>query len=196
MEKSGLYEVYICRYKDEVIYIGSGKIGRHKHTISGTSANYGLNKMHFENSVLDIEIKVFKDKKASLDYEKDQIYILRPKLNVIYNYKNYKRNELASEAVALKAKVLKSLMNLNLRNDRRNKLEAIVRELFKTFSIPALKEGVPFKYLIYNENRFLKSLATTHKLRSLKNNPDFRDFLVIDDKIKFDFERILNDQKD
>ena len=119
--------------------------------------------------------------------------MLRPKFNVVHNTQSYKRNELATEAVVLKAKFLKSILNLNIENDRKTKLDAIVKELFKTFSISALKEGIPFKYLLYSENRFLKSLSTCKKNRSLNTHKDFRDFLVIDDKIKFDFERILNE---
>ena len=39
----GLYEVYVCKHNDEIVYIGSGKHGRHKHCVSGVSQNYGHN---------------------------------------------------------------------------------------------------------------------------------------------------------
>ena len=52
-----LYEVYMCKFQDDVLYIGSGKIGRHTHCDSGISNVYGLNRLHFGGVELDTDWK-------------------------------------------------------------------------------------------------------------------------------------------
>ena len=47
MSKENCYEVYVCRVDGEIVYIGSGRHGRHKHCDSGCSHVYELNKIHF-----------------------------------------------------------------------------------------------------------------------------------------------------
>lgn len=44
-----IYEVYIVKVRQSVVYVGMGKRGRHKHTQSGVSHVYGLNQLHFTN---------------------------------------------------------------------------------------------------------------------------------------------------
>ena len=51
-----LYEVYMCKFQDDVLYIGSGKIGRHTHCDSGISNVYGLNRLHFGGVELDVKV--------------------------------------------------------------------------------------------------------------------------------------------
>ena len=48
-----LYEVYMCKFQYDVLYIGSGKIGRYTHCDSGISNVYGLNRLHFGGVELD-----------------------------------------------------------------------------------------------------------------------------------------------
>lgn len=64
------YEVYICTLDKDVLYIGSGRINRHKHCNSGTSHVYGLNKLHFEGNIFDVNLKFFLTKEESLEEEK------------------------------------------------------------------------------------------------------------------------------
>ena len=40
-----MYEVYVCKLNDEVLYVGQGKLGRHKHCNSGCSHVYELYKL-------------------------------------------------------------------------------------------------------------------------------------------------------
>ena len=43
-------EVYIAYGENnEVLYVGQGNIGRHKHCLSGTSHNRDLNRYYFNN---------------------------------------------------------------------------------------------------------------------------------------------------
>ena len=63
-----LYEVYMCKFQDAVLYIGSGKIGRHKHCDSGTSNIYGLNRLHFGYVELGVSVVgTFKSQQESLE---------------------------------------------------------------------------------------------------------------------------------
>ena len=71
MSKENCYEVYICKVDGEIVYIGSGKHGRHKHCTSGCSHVYELNKMHFlANDTIvvtgnHVTTRVFSDRKES-----------------------------------------------------------------------------------------------------------------------------------
>lgn len=102
------FEVYICRLDGEIIYIGSGVAGRHKHCNSGCSHVYELNKMHFEGVVFDISVKKFSSKSESLKHEKEMILKHRPKFNSVYLSKN--RNNKCSQAIELKHIFRKELM--------------------------------------------------------------------------------------
>ena len=43
-------EVYVaCGNDNEVLYVGQGNTGRHKHCLSGTSHNKDLNRYYFNN---------------------------------------------------------------------------------------------------------------------------------------------------
>ena len=81
-----LYEVYMCKFQDDVLYIGSGKIGRHTHCDSGISNVYGLNRLHFGGVELDVKVlKTFKNQKDSIDEEVRLIKLYSPKFNKVYN---------------------------------------------------------------------------------------------------------------
>ena len=59
-----------AQFQDDVLYIGSGKIGRHTHCDSGISNVYGLNRLHFGGVELDVKVlKTFKNQKDSIDEE-------------------------------------------------------------------------------------------------------------------------------
>ena len=81
-----LYEVYMCKFQYDVLYIGSGKIGRHTHCDSGISNVYGLNRLHFGGVELDVKVlKTFKNQKDSIDEEVRLIKLHNPKFNKVYN---------------------------------------------------------------------------------------------------------------
>ena len=50
-----MYEVYMCKLNDEVLYVGQGASGRHKHCNSGSSHVYELNKLHFQGKTFDVD---------------------------------------------------------------------------------------------------------------------------------------------
>lgn len=81
------YELYHCEYKGEVVYVGQGLKGRHKHCNSGSSHVYELNKIHFTegSDVLYTKVlKVGKSKKDMLDLEKEHISLIRPRFNSVF----------------------------------------------------------------------------------------------------------------
>ena len=83
-----LYEVYVCKLYGEILYIGQGKSGRHKHCNSGLSHVYELNRLHFSGVSFDVEVVyVDSDMSKVLDKEKKLIAEMKPKLNVVYNKK-------------------------------------------------------------------------------------------------------------
>ena len=79
------HEVYVVLNKDdEYLYIGSGKSGRHKHCLSGTSHVYELNKMHFDKEEYFVNvIATGLDKDESLRIEQEMILNLNPAFNKV-----------------------------------------------------------------------------------------------------------------
>lgn len=77
------HEVYcVIDNAERIIYIGSGKINRHKHCLSGCSHVYELNRMHFAKENLYVKIiKANLSKEDSFNLEKELILKHRPHLN-------------------------------------------------------------------------------------------------------------------
>ena len=79
------YEVYVVTFNDVPVYVGYGLLGRHKHTVSGVSHNYDLNKLHFTEDNLKINVRVlkyFEDKEGAKLHESRLIEQLKPIFNV------------------------------------------------------------------------------------------------------------------
>ena len=82
-----LKEVYVAYGKNrEVLYVGQGNIGRHKHCSSGCSHNKELNRYYFlngeERSMTVEVVKFFKSEKDSLKYEDELIILHNPRFNI------------------------------------------------------------------------------------------------------------------
>lgn len=81
-------EVYIAYGNDnEVLYVGQGNIGRHKHCLSGTSHNKDLNRYYFNNgeySSMTVEVvhSCLSDSEAKAK-EYEYIKTLKPLFNVV-----------------------------------------------------------------------------------------------------------------
>ena len=78
------FELYYCYYKDELVYIGQGKKGRHKHCLSGKSHCIELNKIVLSEGLENIRIDVVyraNDKFKTREREKEDIVRLQPKFN-------------------------------------------------------------------------------------------------------------------
>lgn len=84
-----MYEVYVCKLKQTIVYIGSGRQGRHKHATSGISHVYALNKLHFKHDGL-VTVHVIHNnltQERSLELELEMIKHYRP----CYNKKDNER---------------------------------------------------------------------------------------------------------
>ena len=79
------YIVYVVRFEDEIVYIGSGIKDRQNHCTSGTSHVYDLNRLHFEGKVVDVQVvRGNITKQESLVIEKELILLHRPAFNKVY----------------------------------------------------------------------------------------------------------------
>lgn len=80
--------VYVCHNRKNILYVGSGKIGRETHCNSGVSHVYNLNRDHFVYGNLETIIyKTFETKGESLEYEKTLIKSILPKYNQVFKTK-------------------------------------------------------------------------------------------------------------
>lgn len=85
---SGKFEVYKCIYNGEVVYIGHGKIGRHKHCKSGRSHSKDLNKIVEVEGKDVLQVKIVSYHKYKYNATaKEQALIKRfkPKFNIAYH---------------------------------------------------------------------------------------------------------------
>ena len=91
------YEVYVCKYEDDVLYVGQGKVGRSSHCNSGCSHVYGLNRLHFGKVNFTVEIlSLHETQKEAVQEERRLIALHTPKFNKVNNDINshYKLNNL------------------------------------------------------------------------------------------------------
>ena len=109
------FEVYICKLDGNILYIGSGANGRHKHCNSGCSHVYDLNKLHFEGKVFDIQVKKFNDKQDSINHEKDLILKHKPRFNSVYL--SDVRNKKGVESMKLKRMFRQELLRYFTKDD-------------------------------------------------------------------------------
>ena len=92
-----IYELYQCEYKGEIVYIGQGKKGRHKHCNSGCSHVYELNKIYFLEGKGAIEVSILKTftcKKEVERVEKEFIRCYNPRYNSVHTRANLEKFEL------------------------------------------------------------------------------------------------------
>lgn len=103
-----MYELYYCIYKGEVVYIGQGAKGRHKHCNSGCSHVYELNQIHFQEGTDVLETKVLlvgPSKDKMIELEREHIEAMRPRFNFRYlkgdkhNSKQMNDNKLIKKSI-------------------------------------------------------------------------------------------------
>lgn len=127
-----VYEVYICRFADEVLYIGQGVKGRHKHCNSGCSHVYELNSFHFiygSTALTTFVVKEFNDKSKAVELEKKLILKFVPKFNKVM-MPNNKTLEAMTKAKEVKTKLKNYVENYNgLTDSAKNKYLKLVDEL-------------------------------------------------------------------
>lgn len=165
--------IYIVRSEGKIVYIGSGKFGRHLHCKSGCSHVYGLNKLHFSGADMDVEITAYYDsKKDSLEAERLLIVRHKPMFNkrdnpdvkiistgVIYEkWDDYLRINVAPRKYKVFTKVILELINYfginNLTSESGVNLKGLVRHKRIPNSILpflACKRGKRISYSKYKD---------------------------------------------
>ena len=84
MSEDKKFELYYCYYKDELVYIGHGKAGRHRHCLSGKSHCRELNQIVLTEGLDNLRVEVVyraNDRFKTLMREKEDIVGLQPKFN-------------------------------------------------------------------------------------------------------------------
>ena len=184
---SKIHELYHCKYKGEIIYIGHGARGRHRHCDSGCSHVYKLNKIHFsegKGSLYTEVIEEFNDKDSAKAKELLEIQKYRPSLNKVHNGCN-NRQLRADESKALKAELIgkyNKLCNSKTTEGKQEKYRFLVEEFYRYFSYNSIKdkEFILFGESFYKRQGFyyLRNLVTTIKTQGLKNRSDNNPYLI------------------
>lgn len=78
-----MYEVYVYKLADNVMYVGEGKKDRHLHITSGVSHVYEANELHFKGESKSLTVEVFPvdTKEEAVTLEDKLISELHPKWN-------------------------------------------------------------------------------------------------------------------
>lgn len=80
-----MFEVYVGRVGADVVYVGCGKKGRHKHLNSGTSHIYEANKLHFEGKYIFVQVIPITTQEESRKVELEFIKKYNPLWNKTHN---------------------------------------------------------------------------------------------------------------
>ena len=118
MSKCDTMEVYICKKDGEIVYIGKGRKGRHKHCNSGTSHVYELNEIHFKegSNILETEVvKYFKTDEEATILERLLIQKYKPAFNKVFTGR-CSRALTSSGASSLKRDMLKYISDMGFKN--------------------------------------------------------------------------------
>lgn len=158
------FEVYICSLNKEILYVGSGKLNRHKHCNSGTSHVYELNKLHFEGRTFDIDLKFFNTKEESLEEEKKLINKHIPKFNILYTGKSSGRADWLRNGDKLR-KAFKYYNKFPENSSMFNKMNNFLNLFLEVHQLPMIEsEGV-----LLRGRSFYKARGH-HKISNLVKN--------------------------
>ncbi len=156
--KKKAYEVYICKYNDEIVYIGEGALGRHNHCTSGTSHVFGLNELYFtgDRKLFGVSVKYYPTKEKASEVEKDLIKTHKPKFN-------RKGNGCTSvtDRKLFKGLILDKLNTMRKTQTQKEKLSKCVEEFLEFHTDQMLREeGLLFRKRHVYEKCGLNQLST------------------------------------
>lgn len=161
-------EVYIAYGKNkEVLYVGQGNIGRHKHCVSGVSHVYELNKMHFNNEEVLVKVHLITNSKdEALNVEKQLILELKPKFNTVHSV--YKAD--TTQVIRLKSDLDNEVKSFYAKHRKRHEALVYLKHaeyLINTLGYKNLVQGIslPTKFFRDNFPYFYKVVKdrNTHK---------------------------------
>lgn len=181
---SKVYELYHCKYQGEVVYIGQGARGRHRHCNSGCSHVYELNEIYFTEGKDVLEVSVvqeFFDKEVAEKQEVVHIQKYRPKLNKVHNDSS-KRQAKVQESITLKRVLMskyKEISSKKLTTSDEDKYINLVNEFYNYFGFKAITDK---SFILFSANHYatanlyyLKNLSCTVRTQGIvsrdKDNP-------------------------
>ena len=161
--KSKVYELYHCKYKGEVVYVGQGVRGRHKHCNSGISHVFELNKIYFTegDEALFVEVLMQDSNKDVVAKAEEQFILTRkPKFNKALN-NNVGRFKNVNDSITLR-KMLLDVGEKHLSKKTLEKYNSLVLEMVDYFGYTSIING---NYLI--EGKVVYQRLGKHNLRVL-----------------------------
>lgn len=143
LSNCGTMEVYVCKLNGEIVYVGKGKLGRHKHCNSGTSHVFELNKIYFTegSDVLEVSVvKYFKTDGEAREYEKLLISKYNPKFNKALTG-NCNKASTSSESLKLRGEIKSYIKDKKVKKVGNNyvKYYKLVDEFLKHFGYTFVK---------------------------------------------------------
>lgn len=139
---SKTFELYTCTYKGDIVYVGSGIKGRHKHCDSGCSHVFELNEVFFLEGAEFLEVRVVYESRLKSDVEGKEVEIIKsrqPRFNKVHNgntERQIKAHESNKLRMFLKNKGLESLKGRSL-----IKYEAVVSAFINFFGYNNVLSG-------------------------------------------------------
>ena len=190
-----LYEVYVCKLGNNVLYVGQGLKGRHEHCTSGVSHVYELNRLHFTGDIVDVSVVLSGlDKETALQQEAALIQELKPILNKVgynFNLLSTRYYEIACLLCRYpNNEELTSEMQDILKVDSELKLfvETIGIEAIKATSFHKAKSRVKYQKYV-GEHEDTKKAAEALKTVKLKHNT-FYSFKELKDLVKCAYDKL------
>lgn len=190
--KSEWSEVYLCYLEDEIVYVGSGKLNRHKHCNSGISHVYELNKLHFEGVIFDVKVQKYKTRRVAREKECDLIKLHLPKYNTVHTPRHTtKGNHLE------KYKNFRDVFKANCEEQRfldSTKMQNLLDQFLKCHTLPVIEsEGVVFRGRNFYNVKGCDKLATlilNHRRRPSKPSTGF--FLMLKKSLEDFYEKVFD----
>lgn len=129
-----VFEVYICKYDGDIVYIGEGVFNRHKHCNSGTSHVYELNKLHFNgfSELFDVKVIYVDTKEKASKLEKSLIDKYKPKFNKVYN--SCSRGEQSKSSKQVKIKLIKYVDDISWNIKQKIKCKELINEFWDFYN--------------------------------------------------------------
>lgn len=161
------FEVYAASNAEGIIiYIGSGKLGRHKHCTSGVSNIYALNEMHFNKEEVVVRVlDVFNTKEESMVEEKKLILLYRPMCNTQYLTDTRVSKMKTAVDSTRKFREIVQTNGLTIYKHRRNKyllrFVKFTEELLSNYKINGLISGIQ----LYGNQRLRSTEYSSYRKR-------------------------------
>ena len=151
-----IYEVYVCSYKGDVVYVGEGRKGRHHHCNSGTSHVYELNQIHFTEGKDLLKVQVVQECTSKVEAEKFEMKLIK-KFSPLYNQKNNgdrdSRFDKMKEGRDFIEKALEYARGFNYTKGQIKKFQDVMGEFIEHYGC---REAVNGNVEIYSHQHFTK----------------------------------------